>query len=51
MNCASRTSKLCRGGNLAEKLNEVWQVVTEELGLKHEVLAGVERLELGSEKL
>ena len=45
------TQILGGGGNLAEELDEVGQVVAQELGLEDQVLAGVERGELGAQEL
>ena len=45
------TKVLGRGGNLAEELDKVGQVIAEELGLEDQVLAAVEGGELSSQEL
>lgn len=48
---ASLTSVLGVGDNLAEELGEVWEIVTEKLGLNHKGLAGVVGKQLAPEEL
>jgi hypothetical protein len=38
-------------GDFAEQLDEVGQVIAEELGLEHQVLAGVVGVEAGAQEL
>lgn len=45
------TGVLGLGSNLAEQLGEVRKIITEELGLNHERLAGVVCVQLATEKL
>ena len=50
--CRCRHTLVLGGaGHLAEQLDEVGQVVTEELGLEHQVLARVVGVEACSEQL
>jgi hypothetical protein len=46
-----RTQVLGGAGDLAEQLDKVRQVIAEELGLEHQVLAGVVGVEFGAQEL